>query len=45
MLFFPLLIISGDLEVTVEFLIELDKLIQLIESPIFAGMFFIDEDF
>lgn len=30
---------SGDLEVTVEFLIELDKLIQLIESPIFAGSY------
>ncbi|XP_059478479.1 protein VAC14 homolog [Neocloeon triangulifer] len=28
----------GDLEVTVEFLVELDKLIQLIESPIFAHL-------
>ncbi|CAB3376141.1 Hypothetical predicted protein [Cloeon dipterum] len=28
----------GDLEVTVEFLVELDKLIQLIESPIFSNM-------
>lgn len=27
---------SGDIEVTVEFLIEMDKLVQLIESPIFA---------
>lgn len=27
---------SGDLEVTVEFLVEMDKLVQLIESPIFA---------
>lgn len=29
-------IFSADIEVTVEFLIELDKLVQLIESPIFA---------
>jgi Vacuolar protein 14 C-terminal Fig4p binding len=28
--------ISGSLEVTVEFLIEIDKLVQLIESPIFT---------
>jgi len=28
----------------VEFLIELDKLIQLIESPIFAGVFFMNFD-
>lgn len=27
---------SGDLEITVEFLTEIDKLVQLIESPIFA---------
>lgn len=30
---------SGDLEVTVEFLVEMDKLVQLIESPIFACKF------
>ncbi|KAH0812084.1 hypothetical protein GEV33_010705 [Tenebrio molitor] len=29
-------IISGNLEVTVDFLMEIDKLVQLIESPIFA---------
>lgn len=28
---------SGDLEITMEFLLEIDKLVQLIESPIFAG--------
>lgn len=27
---------SGDLEVTVDFLIEVDKLVQLIECPIFT---------
>lgn len=27
---------SGDLEITVDFLTEVDKLVQLIESPIFA---------
>lgn len=27
---------SGEIEITVEFLIEMDKLVQLIESPIFA---------
>lgn len=27
---------SGDLEITVEFITEIDKLVQLIESPIFA---------
>ena len=27
---------SGDIEVTVDFLKEIDKLVQLIESPIFA---------
>lgn len=27
---------SADLEVTVEFLVEVDKLVQMIESPIFA---------
>lgn len=27
---------SGDLEITVEFLTEVDKLVQLIESPVFA---------
>ena len=30
------IIISGDLEITVDFLKEIDKLVQLIESPIFA---------
>lgn len=35
-LFTFLIIYSGDIEVTVEFLIEMDKLVQLIESPIFA---------
>lgn len=34
--FFLYLFYSGNLEVTVEFLIEIDKLVQLIESPIFA---------
>lgn len=29
---------SGDLEITMEFLVEIDKLVQLIESPIFACM-------
>lgn len=28
--------ISGNLEITMEFLVEIDKLVQLIESPIFA---------
>lgn len=28
--------LSGDLEITVDFLKEIDKLVQLIESPIFA---------
>ena len=31
-----LTVTSGDLEVTVEFLTEIDKLVQLIESPIFT---------
>lgn len=29
-------VLSGDLEITVDFLKEIDKLVQLIESPIFA---------
>lgn len=29
-------IFSGELEITVEFITEIDKLVQLIESPIFA---------
>lgn len=29
-------IFSGDLEITVDFLTEVDKLVQLIESPVFA---------
>uniref|UniRef100_A0A6B2EIP5 Protein VAC14 homolog n=1 Tax=Phlebotomus kandelakii TaxID=1109342 RepID=A0A6B2EIP5_9DIPT len=33
-----LVIIFGNLEVTVEFLTEIDKLVQLIESPIFASL-------
>ena len=32
---------SGDLEVTVEFLMEIDKLVQLIESPIFTCKFMV----
>lgn len=35
-------IFSGDLEVTVEFLVEMDKLVQLIESPIFACKLYLD---
>lgn len=35
-MFFLLYEFSGDIEVTVEFLIEMNKLVQLIESPIFA---------
>lgn len=31
---------SGDIEVTVELLIEIDKLIQLLESPIFTCKIF-----
>lgn len=31
-----LVILFGDLEITMEFLVELDKLVQIIESPIFA---------
>lgn len=34
--FFLNIIFSGDLEITVEFLTEIDKLVQLIESPVFA---------
>ncbi|XP_031333593.1 protein VAC14 homolog isoform X3 [Photinus pyralis] len=34
--FFSLTVYSGNIEVTVEFLTEIDKLVQLIESPIFA---------
>ena len=30
---------SGQLEVTVDFLVEIDKLVQLIESPIFTCKF------
>lgn len=33
---FFLTVFSGNLEVTVEFLTEIDKLVQLLESPIFA---------
>ncbi|XP_055700126.1 protein VAC14 homolog [Phlebotomus papatasi] len=33
-----LVVIFGNLEVTVEFLTEIDKLVQLIESPIFASL-------
>jgi hypothetical protein len=33
-------IIFGDLEMTVDVLVEIDKLIQLIESPIFACKYF-----
>lgn len=33
------LLCSGDLEITVEFITEIDKLVQLIESPIFACKF------
>ncbi|XP_055679622.1 protein VAC14 homolog [Lutzomyia longipalpis] len=33
-----LVVIFGNLEVTVEFLMEIDKLVQLIESPIFASL-------
>lgn len=36
LLIFHLFIDSADLEVTVEFLVEVDKLVQMIESPIFA---------
>lgn len=31
--------ISGNLEITVDYLVEIDKLVQLIESPIFACKF------
>lgn len=31
--------ISGNLEITVDYLVEIDKLVQLIESPIFACEF------
>lgn len=30
---------SGNLEITVDYLVEIDKLVQLIESPIFACKF------
>ncbi|KAJ6637968.1 Protein VAC14 like, partial [Pseudolycoriella hygida] len=33
-----LVLIFGDLEITVEFITEIDKLVQLIESPIFASL-------
>ena len=33
--------ISGDLEVTVEFLTEIDKLVQLLESPIFICEYYL----
>jgi len=37
---------SADIEVTVSFLIEIDKLVQLLESPIFMCMFdFIGNNF
>jgi hypothetical protein len=29
---------SGDLEITVQFLIQVDKLVQIIESPVFTCM-------
>lgn len=34
-----LVVILGNLEITVDFLVEIDKLVQLIESPIFACKF------
>ena len=33
---FNLILICGELDITSEFLIEVDQLVQLIESPIFA---------
>lgn len=36
---FSYFIFSGNIEVTVEFLTEIDKLVQLLESPIFACMY------
>ena len=36
MVFLDCVFISGHLEVNVEFLIQIDKLVQLIESPIFT---------
>jgi len=35
-LFFLTAFLSGDLEVNVDFLVQIDKLVQLIESPIFT---------
>lgn len=37
--YFPEHLFSGDIEITTEFLVDVDKLIQLIESPIFTCKF------
>ena len=34
----PLWYYSGEIEMTVAFLVEIDKLVQLLESPIFVGV-------
>lgn len=36
-----LFLCSGNLEITVDYLVEIDKLVQLIESPIFACTYFL----
>lgn len=40
-----LTVISGSLEITVDFLNEIDKLIQLIESPIFACEYDLSDEY